>query len=118
VAIKHLGDFMSACTGSVAVSYVNRSAPAAGTDSAGTDSAGTDTGTDTGGGSEVPRAALLRYARGSAGMGGYVTVPGLLLLYFLTDTHGVAPWPAGLAQLVPEAVDIVLAPFFRSLAHR
>ncbi|MGW4105961.1 MFS transporter, partial [Streptomyces sp. NPDC004976] len=51
---------------------------------------------DTGDGADVPRPALLRYALGSAGMGVYVTVPGLLLLYFLTDTLGVAPWLAGL----------------------
>ncbi|MBM7091656.1 MFS transporter [Streptomyces sp. NPDC014603] len=109
---------MSAATGSEAVPPGHRAAPAAGTDSAGTDSAGTDTGTDTGGGSEVPRAALLRYALGSAGMGVYVTVPGLLLLYFLTDTLGVAPWLAGLALLVPKAVDIVLHPFVGSLSDR
>ncbi|XMA38947.1 hypothetical protein O1157_26450 [Streptomyces albogriseolus] len=49
---------------------------------------------DAGDGDDVPRPALVRYALGSAGMGVYVTVPGLLLLYFLTDTLGVAPgWP-------------------------
>ncbi|WP_016823928.1 MFS transporter [Streptomyces viridosporus] len=69
-------------------------------------------------GGDVPRPALVRYALGSAGMGVYVTVPGLLLLYFLTDTLGVAPWLAGLALLVPKAVDIVLHPFVGSLSDR
>ncbi|MEU7354635.1 MFS transporter, partial [Streptomyces albidoflavus] len=55
--------------------------------------------------------ALVRYALGSAGMGVYVTVPGLLLLYFLTDTLGVSPWLAGLVLLVPKVVDVVLHPF-------
>ncbi|MFD3626082.1 MFS transporter [Streptomyces sp. NPDC058726] len=73
---------------------------------------------DTGDGADVPRPALLRYALGSAGMGVYVTVPGLLLLYFLTDTLGVAPWLAGLALLLPKAVDIVLHPFVGSLSDR
>ena len=73
---------------------------------------------DAGDGADVPRPALLRYALGSAGMGVYVTVPGLLLLYFLTDTLGVTPWLAGLALLVPKAVDIVLHPFVGSLSDR
>lgn len=63
----------------------------------------TDLATDPGDGAEVPRPALVRYALGSCGMGVYVTVPGLLLLYFLTDTLGVTPWLAGLALLVPKA---------------
>ncbi len=73
---------------------------------------------DAGDGAEVPRPALVRYALGSAGMGVYVTVPGLLLLYFLTDTLGVTPWLAGLALLVPKAVDIVLHPYVGSLSDR
>ncbi|MFE0354288.1 MFS transporter [Streptomyces nigra] len=73
---------------------------------------------DPGDGADVPRPALVRYALGSAGMGVYVTVPGLLLLYFLTDTLGVTPWLAGLALLVPKAVDIVLHPFVGSLSDR
>ncbi|MDU0301854.1 MFS transporter [Streptomyces sp. PAL114] len=73
---------------------------------------------DAGDGADVPRPALVRYALGSAGMGVYVTVPGLLLLYFLTDTLGVAPWLAGLALLVPKAVDIVLHPYVGSLSDR
>lgn len=66
----------------------------------------------------VPRPALVRYALGSAGMGVYVTVPGLLLLYFLTDTLGVPAWLAGLALLVPKIVDVVVHPFVGSLSDR
>ncbi|WP_404816524.1 MFS transporter [Streptomyces thermolineatus] len=66
----------------------------------------------------VPRAGLVQYALGSAGMGIYVTVPGLLLLYFLTDTLGVPPWLAGLALLVPKVVDVVLHPFVGSVSDR
>lgn len=64
----------------------------------------------------VERATLVRYALGSAGMGVYVTVPGLLLLYFLTDTLGVSPWLAGLTLLVPKVVDVVLHPFVGTLS--
>ncbi|MET7367063.1 MFS transporter [Streptomyces sp. NPDC005566] len=69
-------------------------------------------------GGDVPRPALVRYALGSAGMGVYVTVPGLLLLYFLTDTLGVAPWLAGLTLLAPKVVDVVVHPFIGSLSDR
>ncbi|MFI8090424.1 MFS transporter [Streptomyces sp. NPDC086080] len=94
---------MNAVTGSEAPPPGHRAPAADGADGDGTD---------------VPRPALLRYALGSAGMGVYVTVPGLLLLYFLTDTLGVTPWLAGLALLLPKAVDIVLHPFVGSLSDR
>ena len=48
-------------------------------------------------------------------MGVWVTVPGLLLLYFLTDVLAVTPWLAGLALLVPKVADIVLHPW---VGHR
>src|SRR5690606_17374594 len=95
--------FMNAVTGSEAPPPGHRAPAADGADGDGTD---------------VPRPALLRYALGSAGMGVYVTVPGLLLLYFLTDTLGVTPWLAGLALLLPKAMDIVLHPFVGSLSDR
>ena len=61
---------------------------------------------------------VLQYAAGSIGMGVYVTVPGLLLLYFLTDTLGVSPWLAGATLLVPKIVDILLHPLIGSLSDR
>lgn len=61
---------------------------------------------------------VLQYAAGSIGMGVYVTVPGLLLLYFLTDTLGVSPWLAGATLFVPKIVDIVLHPLIGSLSDR
>lgn len=51
-------------------------------------------------------------------MGVWVTVPGLLLLYFLTNTLGVSPFIAGLALLVPKIIDAVVHPAFGSWSDR
>ena len=63
----------------------------------------------------LPRGPLLGFAAGSVGMGVWVTVPGLLLLYFLTDVLAVAPWLAGLALLLPKIADVLLHPW---VGHR
>lgn len=64
------------------------------------------------------RGPLVQYATGSLGMGAWVTVPGLLLLYFLTHTLGVSPLVAGLALLVPKIVDAVLHPLLGTWSDR
>lgn len=61
---------------------------------------------------------LVAYATGSLGMGVWVTVPGLLLLYFLTNTLGVSALLAGFTLLVPKIVDAVLHPVLGSLSDR
>ncbi|GAA0950666.1 MFS transporter [Actinocorallia libanotica] len=61
---------------------------------------------------------LVRYSTGSLGMGVWVTVPGLLLLYFLTHTLGVSPFLAGLTLLLPKVVDAVVHPAFGTLSDR
>ncbi|MGW5229330.1 MFS transporter [Nocardia niigatensis] len=63
-------------------------------------------------------ADLLAYSTGSAGMGVWITVPGLLLLYFLTDTLGVSPLLAGFTLLLPKIVDVLAHPLFGSLSDR
>ncbi|MEU9508705.1 MFS transporter [Micromonospora sp. NPDC048170] len=63
----------------------------------------------------LPRGPLLGFAAGSLGMGVWVTVPGLLLLYFLTDVLAVTPWLAGLALLLPKVADVLLHPW---VGHR
>ena len=62
--------------------------------------------------------SLAAYGSGSLGMGVWVTVPGLLLLYFLTNTLGVSPFIAGLTLLVPKIVDAVVHPAFGSWSDR
>ncbi|MER7457798.1 MFS transporter [Micromonospora sp. NPDC126480] len=63
----------------------------------------------------LPRGPLVGFATGSVGMGVWVTVPGLLLLYFLTDVLAVTPWLAGLALLLPKIADVLLHPW---IGHR
>ncbi|MFI7427859.1 MFS transporter [Micromonospora sp. NPDC049836] len=63
----------------------------------------------------LPRGPLAGFATGSLGMGVWLTVPGLLLLYFLTDILGVAPWLAGLTLLLPKIADVLLHPW---IGHR
>ena len=49
----------------------------------------------------IPRGRLLGYAIGSVGTGVFSTVPGLLMLIYLTDTLGVSALYAGLAVMIP-----------------
>jgi Na+/melibiose symporter-like transporter len=58
-----------------------------------------------------PRPAALRYAVGALATGTFGTVPGLLLLYFLTDTLDVPAAVASLVIVVPKAWDLVLHPW-------
>jgi len=59
----------------------------------------------------LPLRALVPFAAGSIGMGIWVTVPGIFLLYFLTDVLAVPPQAAGLALLLPNVVNVVLHPW-------
>lgn len=61
---------------------------------------------------------LIGYASGSLGMGVWVTVPGLLLLYFMTHTLGVSPFLAGLTLLLPKILDAIVHPWFGSVSDR
>ncbi|GAA4244622.1 MFS transporter [Dactylosporangium darangshiense] len=64
----------------------------------------------------LPRPSLLGFAAGSLGMGVWVTVPGLLLLFFLTDVLAVSPTVAGLALLFPKILDVLLHPWVGGLS--
>ncbi|BCB86672.1 MFS transporter [Phytohabitans suffuscus] len=58
----------------------------------------------------LPRRVHAGYALGSVATGTFGTVPGLLLLPYLTDTMGVAAGLAGLLVLVPKAWDVLVNP--------
>ncbi|MBW9205299.1 MFS transporter [Mumia sp. zg.B53] len=58
------------------------------------------------------------YALGSVATGTFATVPGLLLLPYLTDTLGVAAGIAGLMVLLPKAWDVVLNPIAGRISDR
>ena len=64
----------------------------------------------------LPTRGLWAFSAGSIGMGVWVTVPGLLLLYFLTDILGVAPLVAGFTLLIPKIADVLLHPFVGHLS--
>lgn len=57
-----------------------------------------------------PRRVVAGYALGSVGTGGFGTLPGLVLAYYLTDTLGVAAGLAGLAVTLPKIWDVVIDP--------
>ncbi|TDP96198.1 MFS transporter [Labedaea rhizosphaerae] len=66
----------------------------------------------------LPRRAVLGYAVGSVGAAAFATVPGLLLLYQLTDVLAV---PAGVASAVlfgAKAWDVVANPVIGALSDR
>ena len=58
----------------------------------------------------MPRRTVVGYALGSVGTGGFGTLPGLVLAYYLTDTLGVAAGLAGLVVTVPKLWDVVIDP--------
>ncbi len=66
----------------------------------------------------LTRGTHLGYALGSIGTAAFGTVPGLLLLYYLTDELGVAAGLAGLVVLAPKAWDVLLNPWIGSRSDR
>ncbi len=59
----------------------------------------------------VARRTVVGYALGSVGTGGFGTLPGLVLAYYLTDTLGVAAGLASLVVTVPKVWDVLIDPF-------
>ncbi|MBO3740030.1 MFS transporter [Actinoplanes flavus] len=68
--------------------------------------------------SALPRGVLAGYALGSVVTGAFGTVPGLLLLPYLTDTLGVAAGVAGLLVLLPKAWDVMVNPVAGRISDR
>ncbi|MFC4942524.1 MFS transporter [Pseudonocardia sp. GCM10023141] len=66
----------------------------------------------------LPTRVRRGYALGSIATGTFGTVPGLLLLPYLTDTLGVAAAVAGLIVFVPKAWDVVLNPIAGRISDR
>ncbi|VXB65230.1 MFS transporter [Aeromicrobium sp. 9AM] len=58
------------------------------------------------------------YALGSVATGTFGTVPGLLLLPYLTDSLGIAAVVAGFIVFVPKAWDVVLNPLVGRISDR
>ncbi|MEU4239547.1 MFS transporter [Actinoplanes sp. NPDC026619] len=66
----------------------------------------------------LPRRVRAGYSLGSLVTGAFGTVPGLLLLPYLTDTLGVAAGVAGLLVLLPKAWDVVVNPIAGRISDR
>ena len=66
----------------------------------------------------LPRRVAAGYALGSLATGAFGTVPGLLLLPYLTDTLGVAAGVAGLLVLLPKAWDVLVNPVAGRISDR
>ena len=60
--------------------------------------------------STLPRSVRLGYGSGSVATGAFGTVPGLMLLPYLTDSLGIAAVAAGFIVFLPKAWDVVLNP--------
>ena len=66
----------------------------------------------------LPRRVVTGYSLGSLVTGPFGTVPGLLLLPYLTDTLGVAAGVAGLLVLLPKAWDVLVNPVAGRISDR
>ena len=66
----------------------------------------------------TPRRILLSYSMGSIGTGLYLTVPSILLLYYLTQILGIPPALAGLAVFLPRIWDVVTDPAMGWISDR
>ena len=66
----------------------------------------------------LPSGVRFGYGSGSVATGAFGTVPGLMLLPYLTDTLGIAAAVAGLIVLLPKAWDVVLNPVAGRISDR
>jgi len=66
----------------------------------------------------IEKKTLLGYATGSLGTGVYLTVPSVLLLYFMTDILGIAAGLAGIAIVAPKLLGAMLDPVVGWLSDR
>ncbi|MDJ0105229.1 MULTISPECIES: MFS transporter [Rhodococcus] len=66
----------------------------------------------------LPRGRLLRYSVGKVGSGLYNSIPGLLLMYYLTDTLAVTAAVAGIVVVIPKIWDMFCATLVGNLSDR
>ena len=58
----------------------------------------------------LPRRTVMTYALGSMGTGGFATLPGLVLIYYMTDTLGISALFAGLMVAIAKIWDVIIDP--------
>ncbi|MBM7505307.1 MFS transporter [Agromyces aurantiacus] len=66
----------------------------------------------------LARGVVTRYAIGSIGTGGFATLPGLVLVFYLTDTLGVTALAAGLVVTAAKVWDVVIDPWIGERSDR
>ncbi|MDR7311189.1 Na+/melibiose symporter-like transporter [Nocardioides luteus] len=66
----------------------------------------------------LPRGVRLGYGSGSVATGTFGTIPGLMLLPYLTDSLGIAALAAGFIVFAPKAWDVVLNPIAGRISDR
>lgn len=66
----------------------------------------------------LTRKTIARYAIGSLGTGGFATLPGLVLVFYLTDTLGIAALAAGLIVTAAKVWDVVVDPVIGAQSDR
>lgn len=66
----------------------------------------------------LPRSIYLSYGLGSLGTGLFSALPGLLLMYFMTDTLGIAASLASMAVFIPKIWDVVTDPIMGHFSDR
>ncbi len=74
--------------------------------------------TERGAAGDLPRGVRVGYGMGSVATGAFGTVPGLMLLPYLTDTLGIAAAVAGVIVFLPKAWDVVLNPVAGRISDR
>ena len=73
---------------------------------------------DSPGSSALTRSQVARYAIGSLGTGGFATLPGLVLVYYLTDSLGVTALAAGAIVTAAKVWDVLIDPVIGGLSDR
>ncbi|MFE4449718.1 MFS transporter [Streptomyces sp. NPDC056796] len=66
----------------------------------------------------LPRTVRIGYGLGSLCTGTFATVPGLILLYYLTDVLAVPAAVAGAAVFLPKAWDVLINPLVGAFSDR
>lgn len=66
----------------------------------------------------LTRKTVVGYAIGSLGTGGFATLPGLVLVFYLTDTLGVGALLAGLLVTVAKIWDVIIDPVIGASSDR
>lgn len=66
----------------------------------------------------LSRGTVARYAFGSLATGGFATLPGLVLVYYLTDSLGVTALMAGFIVSLAKVWDVLIDPVIGGLSDR